>query len=181
MKVCIDPGHGMDNRTSGVFDPGATHVENGALHREADVALRYGLSLKDVLRARGIEVFMTRDDHEDRAPVARRAAMAMNAGCDLLLSLHMNDFEADEANGTETLYRDAEGRAFAQRLQGAVVDALDLKDRGVKERPDLAVLRFRGRAALIELGSIANDRDRERIGSPDVRSMVCHAIAAAIQ
>jgi N-acetylmuramoyl-L-alanine amidase len=181
MKICIDPGHGMDNRSSGVFDPGATHVENGVLHREADVALRYGLTLKDALRARGFEVFMTRDDNEDRAPVRTRAAMAMNAGCDLLLSLHMNDFEDDEANGTETLYRGAGNRDFARRVQGAVTGALDLKDRGLKERTDLAVLKFNGAAALIELGFIANDKDRERIASPDMRSKACQAVAAAVQ
>lgn len=77
----------MSNRQLGVFDPGATHVENGFLFREADIALRYGLALKDVFRANGIEVFMTRDDATDHAPVGQRAAMARNAGCDVFVSL----------------------------------------------------------------------------------------------
>jgi N-acetylmuramoyl-L-alanine amidase len=42
MKICVDPGHGMSNRAPGVFDPGATHTENGFQFREADIALSYG-------------------------------------------------------------------------------------------------------------------------------------------
>ncbi len=45
-KVCVDPGHGMSNRSKNVFDPGAVHVENGFTFREADIALKYGLILK---------------------------------------------------------------------------------------------------------------------------------------
>jgi len=82
MKICIDPGHGMSNRSPGVFDPGCTHRENGTLFQEADIVLKYSLSLKDVLRARGIDVFMIRDDSSDPAPVGLRAKSAKSAGCD---------------------------------------------------------------------------------------------------
>ena len=37
MKVCIDPGHGMSNRQTGIFDPGATHFENGFTFQEAAI------------------------------------------------------------------------------------------------------------------------------------------------
>jgi N-acetylmuramoyl-L-alanine amidase len=86
MKICIDPGHGMSNRSPGVFDPGCTHRENGTLFQEADIVLKYGLSLKDVLRARGIDVFMIRDDSSDPAPVGLRARSAKSAGCDKYVS-----------------------------------------------------------------------------------------------
>ena len=180
MKICIDPGHGMANRTPGVYDPGATHVENGVRFEEADIALHYALALKDVLRARGIEVFMTRDDRTDMAPLRQRAAEAERAGCDLFLSLHLNDFESDQANGTETLFRGDRSRDLATRMQQALVSALGLRDRGIKERPDLAVLRFNGPAALLELGFIANDRDRDRLLSAAVRAVTCEAIAQEI-
>src|SRR5262249_43636931 len=106
MKICIDPGHGMSNRQMGIFDPGATHVENGFLFKEAAITLRYGLTLKDVLRGQNIDVFMTRDDDTDHAPVGQRARMAKDAGCDALISLHLNDVDDDSANGLEVLYRD---------------------------------------------------------------------------
>ena len=180
MKVCIDPGHGMSNRTSGVYDPGATHTEGATRHQEADIALLYGLALKDVLRARTIPVFMTRDDATDAAPVGHRAAEAAAAGCTLFISFHLNDFEDDAANGTETLYRSAGNLGFAQQIQSAVLGTLGLRDRGCKERTDLAVLRFNGPAALIELGFITNDGDRARVMSPAARVATCEAIADQI-
>ena len=178
MKVCIDPGHGMSNRQMGIFDPGATHVENGFLFREADIVLRYGLALKDVFRARQVEVFMTRDDSSDHAPVGSRAKMAKDAGCDVLISLHLNDFDDDAANGVEVLYRDADDRALAQKLQDALVKTSKMKDRKIKQRTDLAVLKFTGVAVLIELSFIANDSDRAKLISAQMRDALTQAIAS---
>lgn len=177
LKVCIDPGHGMSNRQVGVFDPGATHLENGFLFKEADIALRYGLALKDVFRARGVEVFLTRDDSMDHAPVGTRAAMARNAGCNVLLSLHLNDFDDDAANGLEVLFRDADDKLLAQKLQDALVKVTKMRDRKIKQRTDLAVLKFQGVAVLIELGFIANDADRSKLLDAQVRDAVVRRIA----
>lgn len=180
MKVCVDPGHGMSNRQTGVFDPGATHVENGFRFREADIVLRYGLALKDVFRAAGVDVFMTRDDDADHAPVGRRAAMAKQAGCDSLISLHVNDVDDDSAHGLEVLYRDPAVRPQAQRLQDALVAATGLRDRGVRQRTDLAVLKFAGPAVLVELGFIANDCDRAKLLDAQVRETIVRTIARVV-
>lgn len=177
MKICVDPGHGMSNRQTGIFDSGAVHVENGFLFREADIALRYGLALKDMLRAEGVDVFMTRDDDTDHAPVGRRAVMARHAGCDAFISLHLNDLDDDRANGVEVLFRDDRGRALAQKLQDALVQVTGLRDRKIKSRTDLAVLKFPGPAVLVELGFIANDRDRTTLLDAQVRESVVRAVA----
>ncbi len=178
MKVCIDPGHGMSNRQMGIFDPGATHTENGFLFREADLTLRYGLTLKDVFRSQQIEVFMTRDDSTDHAPVGSRSVMAKNAGCDLFISLHLNDFDDDSANGVEVLFRDNNDKALAQKIQDALVKTTEMRDRKIKQRNDLAVLKFDGTAVLIELGFIANDDDRTKLLDAQVRDAITRAIVA---
>lgn len=176
-KVCVDPGHGMSNRSKNVFDTGATHVEDGFTFREADIALKYGLTLKDVFRARQIEVFMTRDDDFDHAPVGERARNAKNAGCEAFVSLHLNDFDDDRANGFEVLYGDDDFKDLAQRMQDAVLDANGLRDRKIKLRKDLAVLKFKGPALLLELGFIANDDDRSVLLNPQKRQEICETIA----
>jgi N-acetylmuramoyl-L-alanine amidase len=181
MKVCVDPGHGMSNKKVNVFDPGCTHTEDGVLFREADIVLKYGLGLKDVLRARGIEVFMTRDDNTDQAPVGTRATNARNAGCDRYVSIHVNDADSDEANGFEVLYGKPANEDLAQRMQTALLKILKLKDRKIKLRTDLAVLKFNGPAVLIELGFIAFDKDRDTMLNPQVRESVCAAIADVLQ
>ena len=178
MKICIDPGHGMSNRSANVYDPGATHTEGTTRHEEASVALKYGLTLKDAFRANGISVYMTRDDASDQTPVGSRAERAETAGCDAFISLHLNDFDDDAANGTETLYRDNVDKALAEKIQAEMIVITGLRDRGVKLRTDLAVLKFDGTAILIELGFIANDNDRAMLLDTSIRDRLCAAIAA---
>ena len=180
MKVCIDPGHGMSNRQTGIFDSGAVHVENGFMFREADITLRYALTLKDVFRAQKVEVFMTRDDQSDHTPVKSRATMAKAAGCDLFLSLHLNDFDDDSANGLEVLFRDNQDKALAQKLQDALIKVTKMRDRQIKQRTDLAVLKFAGTAVLIELGFIANDKDREKLLNAQMREIITQTIAQVV-
>lgn len=180
MKVAIDAGHGMSNKQKGVYDPGATHVENGFRHEEASIALKYALALRDVFHARGVDVFMTRDDAEDHAPLGKRASNAAAAGCDRFVSIHLNDFEDDAANGLEVLYGKANSKTLAASMQKALVAETGLRDRKVKLREDLAVLKFAGPAVLIELGFIANDGDREALLNVLVRDKICRAIAETI-
>jgi N-acetylmuramoyl-L-alanine amidase len=177
MKICIDPGHGMSNRQTGIYDPGATHVENGFQFQEAAIALRYGLALKDAFRARQIDVFMTRDDDTDQSPVGTRAAMAKAAGCEAFISLHLNDFDDDTANGLEVLYRDGDDKPLAQKLQDVLIKVTKMRDRKIKQRTDLAVLKFNGVAVLIELGFIANDQDRAKLLNAQMRDAITGTIA----
>ncbi len=179
-KICIDPGHGMSNRKSGLYDPGAVHTENGVKFEEATIALQYGLALRAELQARGKAVFMTRDDANDHAPVGQRAGNAKNVGCDMLISLHLNDFDDDSANGMEILYGNAANKGLADTLLAALLPVAGMKSHGNDLRPDLAVLKFNGPAVLIELGFIANDHDRERLLNPAVRSQICRTIADVI-
>jgi N-acetylmuramoyl-L-alanine amidase len=175
MKICVDPGHGMSNRAPGVFDPGATHTENGFQFREADIALSYGLKLKDVLRAEHHEVFMTRDDNTDHAPVSRRAKNAKDAGCEAFVSLHLNSAEDDDARGLEVLFRDDD--ELAREMKDELIEITGLRDRGIKKRLDLAVLKFNGPAILIELGFIGNDDDRAVLLNQAIREKICKGVA----
>jgi len=177
MKIAVDPGHGMSNATMGVFDSGAVARAHNEIFREADFTLRYGLSLKDIFRSRGVEVFMTRDDQEDPAPVGQRAGNAERAGCEVFVSLHMNSSEASSANGLEVLFRDDADAAFAKAMHDGLVDVTGLRPRGTPRRNNLAVLRFDGPAILIELGFITNTRDRTELLSPETRARVCAKIA----
>ena len=181
MKIAVDPGHGMSNSSPGVFDPGAEHVSRGVKFREADTTLNYGLVLKDVLRARGIEVFMTRENATDPAPVGRRAGNAERANCNLFISLHLNDSDSASANGLEVLFRRDEVQPFAQAMHDALIAATGLTPRNTKKRLDLAVLKFDGPAILIELGFISNERDLQELLDTHVRSVMCETITDVAQ
>ena len=182
MKIAIDPGHGMSNLRTGVYAPGATHSENGITYEEAAINLKYGLALKDVLRARGHDVFMTREDAADPAPVGERALNAKNAGCEGFISLHVNaaDNDNDNANGLEVLYRDSDDAQLAQKLQDALTEVTGFRDRQIKQRTDLAVLKFDGVAVLIELVFIANDENRHILLNSQKRQAICEKIADVV-
>lgn len=155
MRLCIDPGHGLHSSSPRHFDPGAV-ASSG--EREADIVLAFARTLRTVCVANGIEVFMTRVTNDQPAPLVGRVQRATEAGADVLLSLHCNAAVDPRAHGTETLYR--ESREFAIEMQRATLAALGLRDRGVKRRPELAMLRFPKPCALIELGFISNAEDR---------------------
>ena len=178
MKIAIDPGHGMNNSAPGVFDPGATKTVNGVTFAEADVVLRYGLTLKEKLEGQNISFFMTRSSSANSAPVGGRATRAKNAGCTHFVSLHLNSAGSPTASGIEVLFRDDnKDRPLASRLQQKLFQVTNLKDRGIKKRTDLAVLKFSpGPAVLIELGFISNDSDRDFVIMRENRLVICQAI-----
>lgn len=154
MKLCIDAGHGNSNRKNGVYDPGATYGKD----TEADIALQWALTGKWVAAERGIPVFLTRDDDSDPTPVSTRDNRAEQANCTHFLSLHCNAANG-KAHGTETFYRDTRDKALAHQVQQAALQALDLRDRGLKseaasQHTQLAIFDFNGPAALLELGFI---------------------------
>jgi N-acetylmuramoyl-L-alanine amidase len=177
MKICVDPGHGMSNATNGIFDSGATAVNDGTTFREADITLSYGMSLKAELDARNVERFMTRTNNTDPAPVGTRASRAEATGCDVFVAFHLNANDSEQAHGLEVLYGNRENKAFATTMQNQLVGVTGLRDRGVVIRPNLAVLKFHGPAVLIELGFITNNSDRTSLLKSELRHAVCKAVA----
>jgi N-acetylmuramoyl-L-alanine amidase len=180
MKICLDAGHGMGNRTPGVYDPGATH--RGI--QEADIALTWALTGKFILPSFGIQTFLTRDDAQDSTPVGRRDDMAKANNCTHLLSIHCNAYNGS-ASGVEVFYRDGIDLVFATKVLDALVLATGLPNRGLKKEADsqhsrLAVLDFVPPACLMEIGFIDNDHDRQIMQDRDVRIKFWQALARSI-
>ena len=182
MKVCVDAGHGMGNKKAGVFDPGATKKVGTETFAEADIVLRYAHTLRKILEDQGTSVFMTRTSSADTASAVGRATRAANNGCTVFVSLHLNSNAKAQANGAETLWRNAtKDKPLAEALQKAVVKVTGFKDRGTHERTDLAVLKFNaGPAVMIELGFISNDADRAFLINGTNREKICKAIAKVL-
>ena len=89
--VVLDAGHGGD-------DGGNTH--HGT--KEKDVALKAVLSLGKKLEAtQGVKVIYTRKT-DVFIPLIKRAQIANDAKADLFVSIHLNGFHKEKANGNET-------------------------------------------------------------------------------
>lgn len=174
LKIGIDPGHGMSNRRWAVYDPGAVAADV----QEAQVALAVAMELRDQCLRRGWATFMTRTSNAEDAPLRDRVARARAAQCDALVSLHCNAAVAEQAHGTETLYLASEW--VASEVQRRVVAALGTRDRGAKQRDDLAILRYERPVVLVELGFVTNAADRDRITDPAAQLAAARAIADAL-
>jgi N-acetylmuramoyl-L-alanine amidase len=183
MKIGVDPGHGMSNSIRGKLDTGAVWSRGAERVTEEEIVMEWANELRGVLLRRGHEVVRTRVNRLDPAPVGRRAGIARQFGCDVLISLHCNAANG-RASGTETFYRGTLNKPLAVACNEALVSALGTRDRGVKlesqsQHKRLAVLAF-PRAVLIELGFIDNATDRALLRDEAKMLLACQALADAI-
>jgi N-acetylmuramoyl-L-alanine amidase len=169
----------MANKRRGVYDPGAVSGD----FEEASIVMIWANELRAVLKDMGHYVCRTRVDELDPCPVGRRDDIARAYRCDIMLSLHCNAANG-KAHGTETFYRGAEDKQFAEQLNAAVCDSLGTRNRGVKtekqsQHPSLAVLDFPA-CWLIELGFIDHIGDRAALTKPKLIRDACAALARVI-
>lgn len=144
--ICIDAGHGGT-------DPGASG--NGVIEKE--VTLSTALKTGEALKKQGFNVIFTRNA-DKYVSLGQRCQTANNSAADLFISIHVNAAANEQASGTEVLCY--EKNSFASLLQEYLIKELSTKDRGVKERKDLAVLNgTRMNAALVEIAFLSNKED----------------------
>lgn len=179
MIIIGDPGHGMSNKRSGQYDPGA--VADGVA--EADIALAWTNELRSIVLARKHKFIRTRVDAKDPAPVWRRDDIARSYKGDRMISFHCNAANG-KASGTETFYRGSDDKEIAVKLTAAVCGVLGTKNRGAKtesqsQHASLAVMEF-DKCWLLEIGFIDHPEDRRKMLDPALRRKACEAIADVI-
>lgn len=155
-RIVIDPGHGGS-------DFGATY--NG--RTEKDDNLNLALAVGQILENNGIDVVYTRTSDVYNTPL-EKATMANNAGADFFVSIHRNSLPTpNTGSGVETLvFNDSGTKAEMARNINSELAKLGFNNRGVIERPNLAVLRrTKMPALLVEAGFINNDADNAKFDS----------------
>lgn len=149
-KVVLDAGHG------GV-EPGAVHEGR----QEKDDTLRLTLAVGGILEDNGVEVAYTRTEDVYDTPL-QKAQIANAEGGDFFVSFHRNSSpQANQYSGVETLVYDLSGEkvALAEAINAELAE-VGFRDLGVKERPDLIVLkRTQMPAVLVEVGFLNTDAD----------------------
>lgn len=175
--VAIDAGHGNP-------DPGA--VSRDGL-READVVLVVAKATAEALQHKGCGVLMTRMEsaalNSDKSlDLKRRVEMADAADVTCFVSIHANAAGNSEAHGIEVLKHPGDmTETLAESILSALVAATGLRNRGVKERTDLYVLRnTKMPAALAELAFLSNQAEAKLLGDPAWQKRAGEAIASGI-
>lgn len=180
MKIALDAGHGASRGR-----PFTGAHGNGLI--EDDLALDFVTRIGHHLRLAGHKTVIVRPDARLIA-LATRGKRAIEAHCDLFLSVHLNA-GSTRAHGVEAYVAEGDERsqAVAKRLMHAVARH-GLANRGVKwdsqsQHSKLRVLRDTYRhmpSVLLEIGFLTNVGDAESLSNRHWREAVSSDIAEGI-
>lgn len=172
VRVCVDAGHGGS-------DPGAVNGERYEKKAALAIAKKVGTKLTE----KGYLVRFTRNS--DKAlSLAERCQTSNNFDADLFVSIHLNSATNKSATGVETLRYPKVGtrtKNLAKNVQTELIAALGWKDRGVKERSDLYVLKHTvASAVLVECGFLSNDAESEKLFDSKWQEKIASAIVKGV-
>lgn len=181
ITVVIDPGHGG-------HDSGAVAEDKTT---EKALNLRLAPRVVSMLRERGYNVIMTRSTDEFIA-LSERAAIANRNDADIFVSIHFNSAGSASAYGIEVLYasendvelkKDAGDQTLlAREVLNAVLKETGANNRGIRNRPELAVLRrTKMTACLIEGGFMSNPDELEKLKSDSYLDKLANGIVKGIE
>jgi N-acetylmuramoyl-L-alanine amidase len=179
-RIALDPGHG------GWFR-GASGVHGLT---EAEVNLAVALRLRDLLAARGAEVFLTRDRDRDfltpadstlRSDLAERVRLANAFAPELFLSIHHNADAsgAHDVNETQTYYKlgdDGVSLDVAQDVHRGLVRNLGIRPHKVVPGNYFVLRESDGPALLTESSYITNPDVEERLRLPEKQELEAEAL-----
>lgn len=177
IKVCLDAGHGGK-------DSGA--VNDSLNLKESIGAMQVVDKIKNLLLAESgrFKVKLTRTDIYTYPSLTERCNIANKFFADIFVSIHFNSASNKSASGIETLiYVKASGTArhLAANVQHNLVKDTGWKNRGVKERDNLTVLKkTRMPAILVECGFISNNDEALNLFNPEIQDKIAKAIVRGI-
>lgn len=177
MRIGIDPGHGGR-------DPGA--VGQTGL-REKDVTLAVSLLVAEQLKAKGIEVFITRatDIHLGNTveqDLYIRTMQLNNSKVDLAISMHINSATNKEANYISSFIQGKGGEAekLAEKIQAKLVQATRWPDGGVRVKNLYITRETKMPAVIVECGFISNLEQERQLKDPAIQKKIAQAIAEGV-
>ena len=188
--ILVDPGHGGK-------DVGAVNGKN----YEKDVNLAVALRLATKLKARGFNVYMTRNK-DSEISLDRRTKFADAIDADLFISIHCNSAspsvngletyiatpQNDPAVGTTVVSRDAcpankydkTNAYLAFYTQRALIQRTGVADRGVRRKRYYVIRNTNCTSMLIEIGFISNNAELANLKNPIQQEKITDAIIDGI-
>lgn len=186
LTVALDPGHGG-------YDGGARARDSGVWEKELN--LQIAKAVNAALAERGAAVTLTRTGDESlsaegsgktrkRSDLQKRLDIAENAGADVFLSIHLNEYRDRAESGPQVYYQrgaDA-GRLLAGCLQEALIEVLQPAKKRAANAGDYYVLRStRLPAALVECGFLSNAAEEKSLLNPAYHRRIAQAVADGLE
>jgi len=186
--VIIDAGHGLpDGGTTGV---------GGTIEQE--INLQIAKKTEEVLRGKGFEVIMTRNDENSLATdenssirkmkvedMKKRKKMMKESGADIFLSIHMNSFPDENVKGLRFFYsgNHPEILVLAENMQQKISEITGAKTYAVKTADEDLFLMKKPPIPIIlaECGFLSNKEEEEKLKNEEYQAKLAWAIADAIE
>ena len=190
--MVIDAGHGgKDPGAIGRDEEGKPVLDENGKESilEKDINLSVAKKVYKYLKNSKINVMMIRskDEYVELRDVADKAN---ESDATLFVSIHSNSVDGvPTANGLEVLYYDTDmkdefgitSKKVAENLLDGMLGVVHMSDRGVTERPGLAVLKWTDMpAVLVELGFLTNQKDTEKLTDENWQEDVAWGMAQGI-
>lgn len=143
---------------------------------EADLFLSLHLNSSYGRSARGTETyFLSLEASDERAAEAAAAANAANGeAADPTLDLELILWDMAQSRHL------AASQQLANLIQEELNQALDLRDRGVKQAPFTVLMGAAMPAVLVELGFLSNPEEEERLGDSAYQTALTDALVRSI-
>jgi N-acetylmuramoyl-L-alanine amidase len=155
--------------------------------REKEIVLPIAQQVAQHLELNGIQAILTRSDDRYLDPAAR-ANLIHQVNADLLISIHVNGApNHPEINGLETYHFSSiynpnanESAQLAHTVHAAILEAIDLPDRGIHEA-NFHLLRLVSVPAIhLEVGYLTGNLDAENLLNRGYCAQFAKAIATGI-
>ena len=147
-RILVNAGHAVNGTDWGACGNGL---------REAEINKKIGIKLCDYLMEDGHSITF----FQQTKSVNDVWQFENKCNYDVIISIHCNSFNST-SNGHEVLYypTSTKGKNLAQQIQASLVKNVGLRDRGIKPRKDLCVLkRTKSIAVLVETAFISNPNE----------------------
>lgn len=170
-KVFIDPGHGGS-------DSGAVGV-GGLL--EKNVNLPVALKVQMKLKAKGIDVVMSRDT-DKFLKLSEISSAANKSGSDVFVSIHANSAAAS-AQGIETFYYPGktDSGKLATNIQTNLIKSTGAKDREVKTADFHVVRETIMPSVLVETGFVTNANEAALLKTNSYQELLAQGIVNGVE
>ena len=186
LTVAIDPGHGG-------YDGGARARDSGRWEKE--LTLLIALEIEQELLRQGAQVVLTRREDvclsqgdtatkaRKRADLQRRLDIADEAGADVFLSIHLNEYRSRMESGPQVFYQQGgeEGKGLAEALQSSMIAVLKPEKERKAMAGDYYVLRGKLPSALVECGFLSNAREEKLLLTGDYHRKIAQAVAHGLR
>ena len=186
LRVVVDPGHGG-------YDGGARARDSGVWEKE--LTLKIALAVQETLSERGAQVTLTRTKdlclaqegsgkQRKRADLQKRLDIAAQAGADVFLSIHLNEYRDRAESGPQVFYQHGSdaGRLLAGTLQQALVDTLAPSKVRTANAGDYYVLRNANLpAVLVECGFLSNAAEEQKLLDKAYHRRIAQAVADGLE